>query len=143
MDLATFVDDLVQVETILWNRIDRHLREATGLGFGAISVLTVIDATERCRVQDITATMDMTTGGVSQALDRLNGRGWTVRAPNPEDRRSSLVDLTEEGARILITAQHEVQAFLREELGNLMSPEDLAVYAETTRKLRRALGSSS
>jgi DNA-binding MarR family transcriptional regulator len=141
MDLAAFVDDLVQVETILWNRIDRHLREIDGVGFGAVSVLSVIDATENCRVQDITATMDMTTGGVSQALDRLSGRGWTVRVPNPEDRRSSLVDLTPEGARVLTAARTTIREFLGEVLGGAIAPEDLATYARTTRELRRAVDS--
>jgi hypothetical protein len=44
VDPAEFVDDLVQVETILWNRIDRHLREERDVGLGAVSVLTVIHA---------------------------------------------------------------------------------------------------
>jgi DNA-binding MarR family transcriptional regulator len=139
VDPAEFVDDLVQVETILWNRIDRHLREERDVGLGAVSVLTVIHATKRCRVQDITATTDMTTGGVSQALDRLGAKGWTVRVPNPDDRRSSLVDLTPEGTRVLTAARRSMRDLLQDVLGDAMSAEELTAYAARTRALRRAL----
>jgi DNA-binding MarR family transcriptional regulator len=34
---------------------------------------------------------------MTATLDTLESRGWVVRAPNPTDRRSVLVSITEEG----------------------------------------------
>jgi hypothetical protein len=37
----------------------------------------------------------MTTGGLSLALDRLEAAGYVARRPNPNDRRSVIVEPTE------------------------------------------------
>ena len=34
---------------------------------------------------------------MTATLDLLENRGWVVRRPNPDDRRSVLVEVTEEG----------------------------------------------
>lgn len=38
---------------------------------------------------------------ITRILDRLEKKKWVKRRPNPSDRRSSLVFLTEEGERII------------------------------------------
>ncbi len=43
----------------------------------------------------------MTSGGMTAAIDRLERRGLLRRAPNPTDRRGSLVQLTDEGLRAI------------------------------------------
>ena len=43
----------------------------------------------------------LTSGGMTAALDRLERKGLVVRAPNPADRRGSLVRLTDEGRRVV------------------------------------------
>jgi DNA-binding MarR family transcriptional regulator len=39
----------------------------------------------------------MTSGGMTAAIDRLERKGLVRRAPNPADRRGSLVGLTDDG----------------------------------------------
>jgi DNA-binding MarR family transcriptional regulator len=46
----------------------------------------------------------MTSGGMTAALDRLERKGLVARAPNPADRRGSLVRLTDEGVRVMDAA---------------------------------------
>lgn len=41
--------------------------------------------------------LEMTTGAVTAILDRLESAGILRRLPNPADRRSTLVELTDEG----------------------------------------------
>ena len=43
----------------------------------------------------------MTSGGMTAALDRLDKKGFIERVPNPNDRRSSLVRLTDAGRRVV------------------------------------------
>jgi DNA-binding MarR family transcriptional regulator len=45
--------------------------------------------------------MMMTSGGMTAAIDRVERKGLATRAPNPADRRGSLVRLTEEGKRVV------------------------------------------
>lgn len=62
----------------------------------------------------------MTSGGMTAAIDRLVGKGLLVRAPNPADRRGSLVRLTPEGRRVVDRAMKrhvEVERSLVSALG--------------------------
>jgi len=43
----------------------------------------------------------LTTGGMTNLLDRLQRRGWVERRPNPADRRGTLVRLTAEGRELI------------------------------------------
>lgn len=42
----------------------------------------------------------ITSGGMTAALDRLERKGLIVRSPNPDDRRGSLVRLTDDGRTV-------------------------------------------
>ncbi len=45
--------------------------------------------------------LGMTTASVTGLLDRLSASGYLTRSPNPRDRRSILVTLTDEGSAAL------------------------------------------
>jgi len=113
-------DDLVRFETVLWARLDARLREECGVGAAGFNVLLVIDSTPQCRVFDIATALEITVGGTSQAVDRLEAAGRCRRVPNPADRRSSIVELTPAGQALLATAgavfDDELDRLLREPL---------------------------
>ncbi|GAB2800696.1 MarR family transcriptional regulator [Halomonas shantousis] len=57
----------------------------------------------------------ITSGGMTNRLDRLEKAGLIARAPNPEDRRGTLVSLTEDGLEIIdrivpLHVENEAQA---------------------------------
>ena len=103
-DLRQVFDDLVRFETILWGTVDGRLQEECGVGLASLNAMLVIDATPLCRVHDIARAVAITVGGASQAVDRLESAGLCARRANPSDRRSSIVELTPEGAELLRTA---------------------------------------
>jgi MarR family 2-MHQ and catechol resistance regulon transcriptional repressor len=43
----------------------------------------------------------LTSGSITSAIDRLEGRGWVERSMDGNDRRSRIVRLTSEGRRII------------------------------------------
>lgn len=43
----------------------------------------------------------LTSAGLSGRLDRLEGSGWLERAPNPDDRRATIVSLTSDGLALV------------------------------------------
>jgi DNA-binding MarR family transcriptional regulator len=74
-----------------------------------------------------------TTGGVTALVDRLEGGGYVRRAPNPTDRRSVLVHLTDRGRRAtarLFARFDDAVARATEESG--VNHEQLIVFLEVT-----------
>lgn len=58
---------------------------------------------------------------ITRILDRLEKKRWIMRRPNPLDRRSSLVFLTNEGEKITAAVSHQFESYsswLIEGIGN-------------------------
>ena len=76
----------------------------------------------------------ITSGGMTAALDRLEDKGMIVRVPNPNDRRGSLVRLTERG-REVIDASMELHAEVEHQLVASLDEQDAADLQRILRKL--------
>ena len=59
----------------------------------------------RLRPTDFTGALMLTSSGTTKRLDRLEQAGLIARAPDPDDRRGTLITLTAAG-RELIDARH-------------------------------------
>ena len=139
MNLRQLFDDLVRFETDLWNGIDARLRAAGAVPLGSLNVLQVVQSRPGCRVNDVADALSITIGGASQAIDRLATRGLVVRRPNPEDRRSSIVDLTPSGAEAVAAAEVVFDEELARWFGPL-SGTALRQLSRTLSSLRRQQG---
>jgi DNA-binding MarR family transcriptional regulator len=78
-------------------------------------------------------------GATSKAVDRLEAAGWVGRRPNPENRRSSLIDLTAEGRRLLEAATPTLEDGLRAWLAAPLTARSLDQLASALTGLRAAL----
>ncbi|MEU6388109.1 MarR family winged helix-turn-helix transcriptional regulator [Streptomyces sp. NPDC046939] len=130
--------DLVRVETRLYNAVSARLRAERGLGLGEFEFLQIIDAIPGCRVLDIVNDVAITVGAVSKAVDRLVAAGWCTRVPHPQDRRSSVLELTPEGREALTAARPVVAATLTS-LTEGIPADDLERLASTLATLRANL----
>ncbi len=65
----------------------------------------------------------VTSGTMTNRVDRLAGRGFVERMPDPGDRRGVLVRLTPEGRRTVDSALSALLDRERELLGGLEGPE--------------------
>ncbi|MCE8033358.1 MarR family transcriptional regulator [Billgrantia tianxiuensis] len=106
-----------------------------GLQLGEFDVLATLrrsGAPYRLGPTQLFETLMVSSGGMTSRLDRLEKAGLIVRSPNPEDRRGTLVSLTEEGLALMnrIVPRHVenearmLAALSREEqqaLGELLS----------------------
>ena len=117
--------ELVRVQTRLWNEVDARMRERHGVPFTDLTALEVVASTPDCRVQDVVDTLHITVGGASKAVDRLVGAGAVRRAPNPDDRRSSVLLVTAKGARLLDRTIPDLEAVLEARLVSALSSADL------------------
>jgi DNA-binding MarR family transcriptional regulator len=143
MDLRRVFDDLVRFETVLWNSIDASLLRDCGISLGILNLMMVIDPKPQCRVQDVADALAITVGGASQAVDRLEAAGWSVRRPNPADRRSSVLELTEAGEAMLLRAGSVFDEELERLLQNPLSPTLMRQFATALGAVRHAAVSST
>ena len=75
--------------------------EAFGLGLSDFAILELLLHKGRQNVNEIGRRVELTSGSISLAIDRLEGRALVVRTPHPTDRRSRIVDLTAEGKSLI------------------------------------------
>lgn len=87
------------------DRLGRALRAARqrvatdhGLSPLGVNILEVLADGRPRRVGELAAELDITQPTVSDSLVTLEGRALVSRAPDPADRRSTLVGLTDAGA---------------------------------------------
>ena len=80
----------------------------------------------------------VTKGNVSSLLDRLCQRGWVIRSPHPDDRRSNLILLTEPG-RVVADQAVAVQRQFVEDLMGRIDERDLTPLEQTLARLEEHL----
>ncbi len=135
-DLKLLFSDLVRFETELWNAVDARMRAEHDLPLHKFEPMQVIESTRACRVYDIAGALALTTGGVSKLVDSIEAAGHCRRRPNPDDRRSSIIDLTPAGRRALADATKTFEAELEARLGSAMSDRALNQLSSGLRALR-------
>ncbi|MFJ6835468.1 MarR family winged helix-turn-helix transcriptional regulator [Streptomyces sp. NPDC091209] len=104
VDNEDFLRLLVRAQIHLWDVADNALRAGHGLPLAHYLPMRVIAGTPDCRVQDIADGLAITSGGASQAVDRIEKAGHVQRRPHPANRRSSIVELTTQGRTLLDAA---------------------------------------
>ena len=139
-DLRGLFNDLIRFEIELWNAVDARLTNDFGLPLTHFEPMSVIDRIPGCRVHDIANELGITTGGTSKLIDRIEASGYCRRLPNPGDRRSSLLELTEAGRRMLAEAGTAFDDELQHRLGDALPERTLRQFASTLTRLRDASG---
>ena len=118
MDNEDFLRLLVRAQIQLWDAADTALRTEHDLPLTQYLPMRVIAQTPDCRVQDIADQLAITSGGASQAVDRIEKAGHVQRRPHPANRRSSVVELTEQGRAL----QDAAATTLDQELVHRLAP---------------------
>jgi len=137
-DLRRLFTDIIRFEIELWNAVDARLKSEFDLPLTHFEPMSVIDSMPGCRVYDIATELGITTGGTSKLIDRIEANGYCRRLPNPADRRSSLLELTEEGKRIFAAAGEAFDEELQCWLGAAVPERTLRQFAATLTRLRAA-----
>lgn len=137
-DLRGLFNDLIRFEIELWNAVDARLKSEFSLPLTHFEPMSVIDKIPGCRVYDIANELGITTGGTSKLVDRIEAGGYCRRLPNPDDRRSSLLELTEAGRRLLAKAGAAFDEELQLRLGSALPERTLRQFASTLTRLRAA-----
>jgi MarR family transcriptional regulator, organic hydroperoxide resistance regulator len=142
LDLKVLFSELVRLETELWDAVEERLQKDHGVNLPTFEFIQVISRVPRCRVQDIATSLSITVGGTSKVVDRIEAAGLCSRRANPGDRRSSIIELTPAGKRLLARASVTVDDELHRRLGTALPERSLAQFTRTLTKLRTAVRSA-
>lgn len=120
-DLLPVVEQLVAVETRLWNRLDRVLGEQGCVPLPQLVALRVLHRRPGSRVRDLAAELDISPGGASKLVDRLVAAGTVERTADAEDRRAAVLRLTDKGHEAVRLASEVSEAWLVERFAGELS----------------------
>jgi DNA-binding MarR family transcriptional regulator len=135
-DLKRLYHDLVRFETELWATLDARLKSECGLPLTWFEIMYLLQREPRQRVHDVAATFAITVGGVSKVIDKIEGAGFCRRVPNPEDRRSSLLELTSTGTACVDVALPVFEDELRLRFSSVLDDAGLEAVEHGLRLLR-------
>lgn len=136
-ELRQVFNEVIRFEIEIWNGVDARLRSEFNLPLTHFEPMAVIDRLGSCRVYEITTELGITTGGASKLIDRIEADGFCRRKPNPGDRRSSLLELTPAGRKVLHAAGKAFDDELERRLGGL-PPRAVEQLLTTLTRLREA-----
>jgi len=115
---------LVRAGTAALSELDRCVQASFGVGQPAATTLAVLDgAGAPLTPSQISERMLVASANTTATLDLLEQRGWVRRTPNPEDRRSTLVEITDEGRAIADRLLAGIRTLERDALDQL-SPRE-------------------
>ena len=81
--------------------------------------------------------VDLTTGSITSAIDRLEEKGLVLRKNHPDDRRIRVVELTAKGRRLIEKAYAQHQLDMEEAVRGL-SREERAILVDLLKRLGKA-----
>lgn len=137
--LASLFDDLVRVETRLYNALNEELRVGHGIVASQFEFLRYLRAHPDARISDLASTFVIGVGATSKGINRLEQQGWVLRVRDPADGRSSFLKLTDTGEALVVAAEATFGRVLNNLIGGSLSPDDVAAAGSSLVRLRRAL----
>nr|WP_043619692.1 MarR family transcriptional regulator [Nonomuraea candida] len=133
----TAVGLLTEVHSGLMSRLQPAL---SGSGLSEVDFETVIrlarSPRQRLRMSDLAAQTQLSTSGVTRVVDRLEREGLVRREACASDRRASYAVLTDAGRERLASVLPQHLSDIEEWFTGLLSPDELAAFLASLRKIR-------
>jgi DNA-binding MarR family transcriptional regulator len=102
--------------------------------YGVLAALRRAGAPHQLTPSDLARHQMMTSGGMTAAIDRLERKGLVTRRPNPNDRRGTLVGLSDVGRKVVDRAM-ELQAEVETRLVQALDDSERSRLEQLLRKL--------
>ncbi|HTE60801.1 MAG TPA: MarR family transcriptional regulator [Solirubrobacteraceae bacterium] len=106
--------------------------------YDVLATLRRIGPPYRLRPTEFSNTLMLTSSGTTKRLDRLEQAGLITRAPDPEDRRGTLITLTDAG-RELVDRASEAHLENERRLVSALTATERRALADLLRKLQLGL----
>ena len=133
---AEALSTVIRAGQALYDEIDRAMQASIGVPESALNTLAVIEGAERpLTPSEISERTFRSSATMTSILDVLERRGWIRRVPNPQDRRSVLIEISEDGYAITDRFLPGVRKIERAVMGELSAKELAALMNILTKIL--------
>jgi DNA-binding MarR family transcriptional regulator len=118
----------------------RHAEPCDGSGLSMPQMLTlrVLQEVGPSKVSDVATVLGIKAPATSTLIEALDKRGFIVRENDPDDRRVSILRVTDEGATALAESEARRREHLRRYL-SVLSEDDLATLVRIHRTMIEAM----
>jgi len=118
---------LLATVSLLEAALDRQLQRDSGMPHAYYQILAMLSETpgRSLRMTDLAGLTQSSQSRLSHAVSRLETNGWVRRTPCPNDRRSTLAQLTEAGYSALAAAAPGHVRSVRENLFDHLSRDQV------------------
>jgi DNA-binding MarR family transcriptional regulator len=106
---------------------------------GSAAVLTLLERHGDMRLSRLAELLSVDISVCSRHVSHVADRGWVDRLPDPDDKRSRLLRLTDAGRNQLVDLSRRSTALLSEWLDD-WSDEDVARFTELMTRFRQSFG---
>lgn len=125
------------VRNAIWSSIEREL-QPLDITAAQFVVFNTIAKGRGSTIGDLCRVLGYDSGAMTRLLDRIEKKGLVRRVANPDDRRSYLIELTEQSAALVPKARRQVQAVFGELLQGFEEREAVALKASLEKILENA-----
>lgn len=109
-DLLAAFDAVVRAEKGLVGQLSAR----AGIHETGMRALTLVNDTGYSTATELAGYLGLTSGAVTNMVDRLSDAGLVERRPNPSDRRGSLIVLSPAGEAVVTGTRERYAAVLRD-----------------------------
>jgi DNA-binding MarR family transcriptional regulator len=122
----------VATTSLLDGALDRQLQRESGMPMAYYLILAMLsDVPGRTlRMSDLAAVTQSSQSRLSHAVGKLERGGWVRRIPCPDDRRSTLAQLTDAGFAALAAAAPGHVREVRKHVFDRLTPEQVGQLRE-------------
>lgn len=121
------------------SELDRCIQASLGIKQAVLTALAVLDGAGRALTpSEIADRVLVASATMTATLDSLEQRGWVRRVPNPQDRRSVLVEITADGRAVADRALPGIRTVENEMASVLTESERRTLVDLLDRLLRRS-----
>lgn len=140
-ELATW-RDFLRAHAAVTRALEDELAAAKGLPLAWYDVLVqLVEAPgRRLRMAELAGRVLLSRSGLTRLVDRLARAGLVAREPCPDDARGTFTVLTDAGYARLRDAASVHLTGVREQMMQLIRPEELSVFGAVLRRVADAHG---
>ena len=106
-----------------------HFLREKNISFSQMSVLTRLYQHGPVDIITISRDMAVSKAGAGQLIHRMAEQGWLTLQSNPQDKRSRLVVLTEEGRHLVIQSMQAREEWLSQMITKIEAQEQAKIAA--------------
>jgi len=129
---------LCRVGDVLLAELEQRVELTFGVKQVVATALAVIDGADRALTpSEIGERVLLPSASITSTLDILESRGWVERRPNPVDRRSLLIEITDAGRKTADQLLPGIRALERSAMSALTKNERTQLLAMLAKVLAR------